>query len=137
MNEKKWELIDRADVKVGDRVRLFQNGYTVDMKVAEMGTDPCRVIIRARECALGGIVVLKGAEVYRRRVPKPKLPTEPGSVIIATKVRGVKGRWSMMLTPFIVGDHSPWISESRIDDEMWHGPADIQEWVPAEVKEVV
>ena len=31
---------------------------------------------------------------------KPALPTEPGSVIIATEVRGVKGEWRIaVMTP--------------------------------------
>ncbi|GAA2546046.1 hypothetical protein HD598_002119 [Neomicrococcus aestuarii] len=63
--------------------------------------------------------------------PTPKLPTEPGSVIIATKVRGVEGKWRMMLAMYEV-----WLSPERINDTQWHTDDNIQEWTLAEVFEV-
>ena len=48
---------------------------------------------------------------------KPDLPTEPGSVIIATELRGVEGRWQMMLD-----DDGDWSSGERVSGHRWHRP---------------
>ena len=61
--------------------------------------------------------------------PAPALPTEPGSVILASKVGDVR------LDPPVVmiRGSAYWRSAHRIGRQMWHGSDDVQEWVPAEV----
>lgn len=53
---------------------------------------------------------------------KPVLPVEPGSVIIATEVRGERGEWRMFRTP------GYWVSQDAIADWWEHYPEDITEW---------
>lgn len=61
--------------------------------------------------------------------PEPKpLPTEPGSVITATEVRGVKGEWQMILR-----DDGDWLSAKSIGGYYWHYPEDITDWTEARV----
>ena len=56
--------------------------------------------------------------------PEPKpLPTEPGSVIIATEVRGVKGKWRAFLAPGGV-----WFSPAKINGTWWHDADHITAW---------
>ncbi|AJT42400.1 hypothetical protein [Psychromicrobium lacuslunae] len=64
--------------------------------------------------------------------PAPQLPTEPGSVIIAYEVRGVRNEdgWRMMLTS---GEACPWISSQYVDGYPWHDPEHITDWLPATV----
>ena len=59
---------------------------------------------------------------------KPDLPTEPGSVIIATELRGVEGRWQMMLD-----DDGDWSSGERVSGHRWHRPNHITAWTKARV----
>ena len=59
---------------------------------------------------------------------KPALPTKPGSVIIATEVRGVKGKWRMFRGP---GGH--WFSAGPIGACYHHSPEHITVWTEAMV----
>lgn len=59
--------------------------------------------------------------------PTPQLPTEAGSLIEAYEVRGVKGRWKMMLSY-----HGEWISSEMIGDYTCHYPKDVTAWKPAD-----
>ena len=61
--------------------------------------------------------------------PAPALPTEPGSVILASKVGGVE------LDPPLVmfRGYDGWVSPRTINGDVWHEPEHVQEWVPAEV----
>ena len=59
---------------------------------------------------------------------KPALPTEPGSAIIATEVRGVKGSWAMMLDRD--GD---WCAGEVIDGVEYHRPKNITKWTKARI----
>ena len=54
---------------------------------------------------------------------KPALPTEPGSDIIATEVRGVTGKWRMFLDSDL-----DWVSPEKIDGHYWHRPECITVW---------
>lgn len=61
---------------------------------------------------------------------EPALPTAPGSVIIATEVRGEKGEWCMAV------DHDgEWssIDGGAIDGSYYHGSNHITAWKPAKV----
>ena len=71
--------------------------------------------------------LMEYAGVKVQAEPKP-LPTEPGSVIIATEVRGVKGEWRMFLYEAEV-----WVSPVRIDGNWWHEPERITAWTEAVV----
>lgn len=59
---------------------------------------------------------------------KPALPTDPESVIIATEVRGVTGKWRMLL-----GDDGDWSSPESIGGYHWHKPHRITVWTEAVV----
>lgn len=54
---------------------------------------------------------------------KPALPTDPESVITATEVRGVTGKWRMMLD-----DQGEWVSPEAIGGWRWHEPHHITAW---------
>lgn len=61
--------------------------------------------------------------------PEPTpLPTEPGSIIIATEVRGVRAEWRMMLDR-----DGEWFSPEMICGEWHHQPEDITKWTKARV----
>jgi len=62
--------------------------------------------------------------------PKKELPKEKGSVIIATRVRGVEGRWTM----FLDGD-GDWIAPEEIDTYSWHNGDKIEDWIPVNLVE--
>ena len=57
---------------------------------------------------------------------KPALPTDPESVIIATEVRGVTGKWRMFLDSDL-----DWVSPEKIDGHYWHRPECITAWTEA------
>ena len=59
---------------------------------------------------------------------KPALPTEPGSVIIATEVRGVRGEWRMLLD-----DDGEWSGPEPIGGWGHHNPDRITAWIEAVV----
>ncbi|MEU3847175.1 hypothetical protein AB0E44_09280 [Micrococcus terreus] len=56
------------------------------------------------------------------------LPTEPGSVIIATEVRGVKGEWRLLLN-----EDRDWWSPARINGRMLHNSKQITKWTPVDL----
>ena len=58
----------------------------------------------------------------------PALPTEPGDVIIATKVRGETGKWEMVLD-----DIGEWYASPKIEGRRWHHPDEITAWTEAMV----
>ena len=76
-------------------------------KGAGVTTDQARTILEA-----AGVTV------------QPALPTDPESVIIATEVRGVTGKWRMILAPD--GD---WFSPAKINGAWWHQPEHITAWI--------
>ena len=55
---------------------------------------------------------------------KPALPTKPGSVIIATEVRGVTGKWVLVLD-----DIGEWYASPKIEGRRWHRPGHITAWI--------
>jgi hypothetical protein len=59
--------------------------------------------------------------------PAPKLPTEPESLIEAYEVRGVKGKWKMMLDV-----DGGWNTHEKIDGYWGHYPESITKWNPAD-----
>ena len=61
--------------------------------------------------------------------PAPALPTEPGSVILASKVRDVELDPPMVL----FRGHDVWWSPRHIKGCVWHRSRHVQEWAPAEV----
>ena len=71
--------------------------------------------------------ILEAAGVTVQPEPKP-LPTEPGSVIIATEVRGKKGRWTVHL-----GGFGSWGITEEIGGYSWHDPVHITAWTEARV----
>ena len=58
----------------------------------------------------------------------PALPTEPGDVIIATKVRGVRGKWRAFLAPYGL-----WVTSERVGDHVGHRPDHITASIPARI----
>ena len=84
-----------------------------------------------------GVTIIRwedeGSQPYIRFIsasrPEPVLPTEPGSVILASKVGGVE------LDPPVVmfRGYDGWLSPRTINGDAWHEPEHVQEWTPAEV----
>ena len=93
---------------------LTHTALTEAAKAAVVTTDQARTILEA-----AGVKV---------ETEKPTLPTEPGSVIIATEVRGVTGKWRMFLGP---GGH--WFSAGPIGACYHHSPNHITAWTEAVV----
>ena len=81
---------------------------------AGVTTDQARTILEA-----AGVTV---------QPEKPALPTEPGSFIIATEVRGVRGEWRMFR-----GAGGYWFSAGPIGTCYHHRPDHITAWTPARV----
>lgn len=71
--------------------------------------------------------LLAALNVPMQAEPKP-LPTEPGSVIIATEVRGVTGKWRMLLD-----DDGEWSGPESIGGWGHHCPDRITAWIEAVV----
>lgn len=71
--------------------------------------------------------LLAALNVPMQAEPKP-LPTEPGSAIIATEVRGGVGEWVM-----VRDDEGDWCSAERIRGHHWHRPEHITTWTEAVV----
>lgn len=131
MNEKKWEQVNISDVRVGDHVRLFLGDYSVNMPIVHSITNGN--VLRGGPCSFS-IAVSNGATIYRRRLPKPKLPTKPGSAIIVTKAYGQTGRWLMIRKH--VGGPVAWCAPiDGPNGMMWHSDHDIEEWSLAKVVE--
>jgi len=71
--------------------------------------------------------------------PKAKLPTEPGSVILAKKVRGTKGNFTLFLRAQNESNKANWSSVERIEDKdwggtyYWHPEERIEDWELAKV----
>ena len=87
-----------------------RTALTEAAETAGVTTDQARTILEA-----AGVTV---------QPEKPALPTEPGSVIIATEVRGVKGRWRMFLD-----QDGEWYASPKIEGRRWHRPGHITAWI--------
>lgn len=129
------------DIRKGDRIKT--EWTTDDTESARTG------VVSIREQRVGTMPTAWYTAAGRRMTgfrddtekyyllerPKPPAPpTTPGSVIVATEVRGVKGEWRMLA--YIAGDGSgpvEYISERSIRDFIWHRPEHITEWKPATV----
>lgn len=86
-----------------------------------------------RRCSV--VVILQAGAMYRYfRLPEPRpaLPTEPGSVVLATMVRGVRLTEPVLLHREAF--NSPiWSSALPIDGRSAHRPENITDWTPAVV----
>lgn len=91
-----------------------RTALTEAAETAGVTTDQARTILEA-----AGVKV---------QPEKPALPTEPGSVIIATEVRGVTGEWRAFLEP-----DGTWATSELIDCYVWHRPNHITAWTEAVV----
>ncbi len=91
-----------------------RTALTEAAKHAGVTTDQARTILEA-----AGVKV---------QPEKPALPTEPGSVIIATEVRGETGRWPAFLEP-----DGTWATSERVGGRVWHRPERITAWTRARV----
>lgn len=69
--------------------------------------------------------------------PAPTLPTEPGSVVLATAVGGHRFDPPTLAVRTNDTDSEPWILPATaphvLDGEWWHKPEDITDWIPARV----
>ena len=124
-------ITDLADVRPGDWVKaeyLLRGGkYPFEGEAWEDRSGHLRVGGTIIRFEAGGIP--SSIRLVSATRPAPALPTEPGSVILASRVRGVE------LDPPLVmlRRHSGWMSPRPINGCVWHEPERVQEWVPAEV----
>ena len=93
---------------------LSLTALTEAAKEAGVTTDQARTILEA-----AGVKV---------EPEKPALPAELGSVIIATEVRGVTGKWVLALD-----GEGDWLSTEQISVYHWHAPKHITAWTEARV----
>lgn len=117
------------DIREGDRIQvsfsgddLIKIGIVVDLNEGWWRTLEGRLVVGRRSPAV--ITLLDR--------PKPELPVEIGSVVIATEVRGVKGRWELFL-----GINEYWICVDAIDGFNYHKPRHITEWQSAHIVPLV
>jgi hypothetical protein len=120
-----YRKIASEDVRKGDTIRatFMANGLVATREGVAHGKSPSGVITTVE----GGYIGCETSNLYLVDRPKPVLPTEPGSVIIATKVRDLTGEWAMAL----VGKN--WYSAGRVCGLYAHTPERIQEWIPAKI----
>lgn len=95
-------------------IMFTRTALTEAAKTAGVTTNQARTILEA-----AGVKV---------EPEKPALPTDPESVIIATEVRGVTGKWRMVL-----GSDGDWTSADPISERHWHRPEHITAWTEAVV----
>lgn len=125
--------IEREDILPGDTIKATTDAHGVTQersgKVAYQNADG----IRTDE---HGYIWFSGwadkwvFDLIDR--PKPALPTETSSIIIATRVRGVDGCWPMFLRKHSE-HHLSWWAVEGINGFMGHDPEDIEEWTLAKV----
>lgn len=65
--------------------------------------------------------------------PAPELPTEPGSVVLATRVDGEAFDPPLLLVLTSDEDDHPWLNPLRARALRFLRSGDIQEWIPASV----
>lgn len=123
ITEPTEKVIKFEDIRKGDRIQVSFDDLTFIGVASELSggwwyTPKGRLLVASETVAV--ITLLDR--------PKPELPTEPGSVIIATEVRGVKGRWELYLR-----SERNWIAVDGIDGYRYHDPKHITEWEPAKI----
>lgn len=83
----------------------------------------------------------KATELTWLDSPEVQLPTEPGSIITAFEVRGVRNKngWRLMYIDCKDFAASPdnWISETDIAEALWHHPDQITDWLPEKSKQEI
>lgn len=125
ITEPTEKVIKFEDIREGDRIRvtfddddITLTGVASELSAVWWYTPKGRFLAASETVAV--ITLLDR--------PKPELPTEPGSIIIATEVRGVKGRWELYLR-----SERNWIAVDGIDGYRYHDPKHITEWEPAKI----
>lgn len=119
------QVIKFEDIRKGDRIRvtfddddITLTGVASELSAVWWYTPKGRLLAASETVAV--ITLLDR--------PKPELPTELGSVIIATEVRGVKGRWELYR---YIDD--VWLSARTIERRDSHFPEHITEWELAKI----
>lgn len=123
----------RADeVRPGDKVRHERHAGgigTVEIyTVATIGDEGDSVLFGV----IGGAqrLLLKELSLILVDRPAPKLPTKPGSIILAYEVLGkrIESGW-----PMIADEDGEWTGVVPVSGRYWHESEDITDWSPATV----
>lgn len=129
--KREGEPIDMENVREGDHVRGIRPGHVTGSR-----SNPARreaTIVGEVYKSLDGRLVIGGAylenlaDLSLIRRATPPLPIEPGSLIEAYEVRGIKGKWRLVLDC-----EDEWRSFEIIGGYRVHIPRDITAWKPAD-----
>lgn len=131
--------IARADIRVGDRIRA--EWTTCGVERTSTGTVDSiddKILRSADGGYIGWIGGSPDAGTYTLLDrPAPALPTEPGSVILASRIDGVDYDPPVPLaytTPAYPSDTAPWILlGDEGDRRRWYSPDKIESWAPARI----
>ena len=133
------QTIKPEDIRVGDRIRVEWMAYDILYSqtgtVAKIHTDGD--FQTKSEWVIGPAYIKerirKGEQITITLLdrPKPKLPTEVGSVIHVSECRGVE------CDTLAMSDYgSRWYTPVTVDGRSLHDPSDITAWEPRNVVEV-
>lgn len=129
--EERFELATVPEVNVGDRIRVTSSRRGVERTVAGVvGADYAGQYYTAQGDYLGGKDAAERPEEYyystytieviEKAKPKPKLPTELGTVL-RHKDRNV---WAVVR---VDNDGTPWLGSVESSDDHWFTDAEVQE----------
>ena len=117
--------IPGTEARVGDTVSRVLDGVTITGMVASTADDGYLIT------AEGGYIGHAADTYTLLHRPTPAPPTEPGSVILASEVRGVTFDPPVALR--CDGDGWARLDEESIGGRYWHGPEHITAWVEAKI----
>ena len=132
------QTIKPEDIRIGDRIRI--EWMEDDILRAETGTVAKIHMDGDFRSQAGWLIgplyikerIRKGEQITITLLdrPKPKLPTEVGSVIHVSECRGVKCD-TLAMSDY----YSRWYTPVTVDGHSLHDPSDITEWEPRNVVE--
>lgn len=120
-------ITDPADWRAGDTATIEYEGHAATGEVWENGPGSLLVGTTTIRFPDGRTPATVTTTVTRE---VPDLPTETGSVIFVTEVRGVREDIPVVAALDTDGD---WVTARRFGGHQWHNPEHITDWAPAKV----
>lgn len=124
------EIINRDNLRVGDIATFAHKGHEFTGPIWQSEDKELLIGCSTIQYSEGSQTPYYDFVSATR--PAQSLPTEPGSVILATKVRGETFETPVVL---FLDDTTDWNTAFRVGGYWVHAADDIQEWVFADVKE--
>lgn len=130
--------IAREDIRVGDRIRAEWTACGVERtSTGTVDSIDAKILRSADGGYIGWIGGSPDAGTYTLLDrPAPALPTEPGSVILASRIDDVDydPPVPLALAYTVRFHHHPWmLLGDRGDRDRWYRPERIKSWVPARI----